>query len=535
MTRAPALWGLTLLLAAVAPAAEPVISLITVHPSNIFDPSIKAESSWPYRATNSLHVVTRESFIRRELLFREGDPCDPEVMAESERKLRVTGLMNPVAITSTPLPDGTCAVEVRTRDSWTTKPGINIASYGGEITYRIDLEESNFLGRGTNLLLSYEQEVDTRRFLVDYQDPQFLGRSWDAATGVWDTDEGNGYILRLRQPFDAFTVPVAFEGLIRKDETGDYLYWEGERAYRYVSEHHVWRFSYGEKAWERGDRLLRLTGGYTWDDQRFEDGETLAPGHPFTPSDALELSVLWARAEFLRVRYLKTRGVTGWTSDEDILLGPRLWAEAGWSSEMLGGEQAGLFTLFYQDGVAAGPWLWQRRAGGTLLQTEDGWRNNVFYFDSNLFLRTSECSNLVLATSLDGYGAPDLRGVVYLGAEEGVRGYGYRVEAGSRRFRATLQEKVMLFDNVLSLGNLGIAFFYDGGMVWGWGAPSGDARWLQSVGVGLRFENLRSKVARVARLDIGYAYSGQDRGWQITLATGDWFVFNPYGHFTAGY
>ena len=535
MTRATAFWGLAFLLAHSLAAAEPVIGRITVNPSNIFDPAIRAESSWPYRATNALHIVTRESFIRRELLFREGDPCDPEIMAESERKLRATGLMNPVSITSTPLPDGTCAVEVSTRDSWTTKPGIDIASYGGQTTYSFDLEESNFLGRGTNLLLSYEQEVDTNRFLVDYQDPQFLGRPWDAEAGVWDTDEGNGFILRLRQPFDAFTVPFAFEGLLRKDESGEYLYWGGKRAYKYVSEHHLWRFSYGEKAWERDDRLLRVSGGYTWDEQRFQDGETLSPGHPFTPCDEFELSTLWARAEFLRVRYLKTKGVMGWTSDEDILLGPRLWAEAGWSSPLLGGESAALFSLFYQDGIASGPWLWLRRAGGTLMRTEDGWRNNLFYLDSNLFLRTSEYSNLVLAASLDGYGAPDLRGVVYLGAEEGLRGYGYRNESGSRRFRATLQEMVMLFDNVLSLGNLGFAAFYDGGMAWGWGVPFGEARWLQSVGVGLRFENLRSKVARVARLDIGYAYSGPDRGWQVTLATGDWFVFNPFGHFTVGY
>lgn len=535
MTRAAALGGLAFLLAAALQADGPVIARITITRSNIFDPSVKAESSWPYRLTNSLHIVTREAFIRRELLFREGDPCDPKVLAESERKLRATGVMNPVSITSTPLPDGTCAVEVFTRDVWTTKPGIDFSFYGGNTSYSIDLQEGNFLGRGTDLLLSFEEDVDTRRYLLNYQDQQFLGRSWDAEAGIWDTDDGTGFILRLRQPFDAFTVPAAFDGMVRTDKMGEYLYWGGQKAFHFVNDHQVHRFSYGEKIWERGDRLWRLTGGFTREKDRTVEVETLIEGHPFASAAPLELSVLWARAEFLRVRYLKTTGIQGWTSDEDILLGPRFQAETGWSLPLLDGDAAWLFSCMYQDGVVSGPWLWQRRGGGRLLRHDDRWRSNEFFLDSNVFLRTSDRSNLVLAASLDGYGAPDLRGVLTLGAEDGLRGYGYRVESGSRRLRVTVQEKVMLFENVLSLGNLGVAAFYDGGMVWGWGVPFRSAPWRQDVGVGLRFENLRSKVARVARLDIGYAISGSDRGWEITLATGDWFIFSPYGHFTVGY
>jgi hypothetical protein len=535
MRRAAAFAGVLLLAAAAIAAGEPVIVRITVHRSNIFDPAVAAESSWPYRATNALHIVTQEAFIRRELLFREGDPCDPAVLQESERKLRATGLMNPVSVTTTLLPGGGCAVDVYTRDSWTTKPGIDLARYGGETTYSIALEESNFLGWGTELLLSYDKEVDDRRFRVDYRDPQFLGRSWDAWAAVWDTDEGNGFSLRWSQPFDAFTVPVAWEALVRRDETAETLYWGGDRVYRTVGDHRYWRAWYGERAWERDDGLLRLSAGFTREELRYEAGETLEPGHPFADSPPLELSTLWTRVEFLRVRYLKTKGVVGWTSDEDIFLGPRLRVETGWSLPLLEGDEAWSFAFLYQDGAARGPWLWQRRAGGSLLRTGDGWRNNSFYLDSNLFLRTSGRSDLTLAASLDGYGAPDLRGVVYLGAEEGQRGFGYRIDTGSRRLRVTLQEKVMLFENVLALGNLGLAAFYDGAMAWGWGRRFGEAPWLHCAGVGLRFENLRSKVARVARLDIGYAFSNEEQGWQVTLATGDWFVFNPYGHFTVGY
>src|SRR2546422_5107591 len=44
--------------------------------------------SLPYIWANRLHFETREYVIRRELLFEEGDPANPDVLYESERNLR---------------------------------------------------------------------------------------------------------------------------------------------------------------------------------------------------------------------------------------------------------------------------------------------------------------------------------------------------------------------------------------------------------------------------------------------------------------
>ena len=102
---------------------------------------------------------------------------------------------------------------------------------------------------------------------------------------------------------------------------------------------------------------------------------------------------------------------------------------------------------------------------------------------------------------------------------------GYEISSGSRRWRATFQEKTLLWENVLAVANVGVAAFYDAGQVWGWGRSFKDSPVYQDVGVGFRFENLRSKIARVARVDLGYAFLAGHRGWQITVATGDWFNF----------
>lgn len=70
-----------------------------------------------------------------------------------------------------------------------------------------------------------------------------------------------------------------------------------------------------------------------------------------------------------------------------------------------------------------------------------------------------------------------------------------------------------------------MAVFYDAGQAWGWGRAFSDAPVYQDVGVGLRLENLRSKLARVARIDFAYAFHTDHRGWQVSVTTGDWFNF----------
>lgn len=502
-----------------------VISEIVLHRQNIFDPSIPKESAWPYRATNALHFVTKESAIRRELLFKEGDPCDPEVLQESERRLRVTGLMNPVAITSTLKPDGTCRVDVATRDTWTTKPGMTFSTYGGKSKYSVELEESNFLGYGKNLLASYIKEVDRRKYLLDYRDPQFFHRTWDFHAGAWDTDEGEGWLLSLDQPFDAFTVREAYGAGMKRDRLREYAYWDGKKAFSYATNLEDLHVEYGRKVWEQGDRLLRLRAGYHRQARDFGEYETLVPGHPFGPARDYTLSLVTLWAEHLRVRYLKTRGIVGFTSDEDILLGPDIAVGLGFSARAWGGAPAFQATLGYQDAVRKPGLLWQRRVRLTLQHIDSEWRNNAWSLASNVFYTTSDRSNATLAFAFSGYHHPDVEGILYLGGEEGLRGYGYQFAAGSRLWQATLQERVLLWENVLAIANVGVAFFYDAGQVWGWGGSFSDASVYQDIGVGVRFENLHSKLARVARIDLGYAFHSDHRGWQVSVTTGDWFNF----------
>ena len=122
-------------------AAPPLVQAIVIERADIFDD--QELTKWYARVANGLHIMTRESVIRREILFRAGEPYDSALVAETERNLRGLGLFRRVTIDSIRSDSG-LIVRVRARDSWTTQADVSISSGGGEVAYRVNLTEKNF-------------------------------------------------------------------------------------------------------------------------------------------------------------------------------------------------------------------------------------------------------------------------------------------------------------------------------------------------------------------------------------------------------
>ena len=59
----------------VVPADQPLINRIVVRTHNIFD-STETDGNFAFRLANAIHITTRSSVVRHELLFREGEPFD---------------------------------------------------------------------------------------------------------------------------------------------------------------------------------------------------------------------------------------------------------------------------------------------------------------------------------------------------------------------------------------------------------------------------------------------------------------------------
>ena len=81
-----------------------VITDIEVIRGSVFDPDSTdiGAVAWVYRLMDVVHIRTQESFIRREVLFEEGDCYDAFLAQESERLLESYGFLTEARVTSKP-------------------------------------------------------------------------------------------------------------------------------------------------------------------------------------------------------------------------------------------------------------------------------------------------------------------------------------------------------------------------------------------------------------------------------------------------
>src|SRR5512134_1715046 len=131
-----------------------VIGEIVIRNENIFDVADPRENNWLFRLANKLHVKTRPWLIRKQLLFRTGDPYDRRVLDESERILRSNRYFYDARIRPVAFHRGRVDVEVLTRDVWTLNPGVSFKRQGGANTTSINFSEYNLFGTGVGINLS---------------------------------------------------------------------------------------------------------------------------------------------------------------------------------------------------------------------------------------------------------------------------------------------------------------------------------------------------------------------------------------------
>ena len=142
-------------------------------------PRSRRPRKWFYRAANSLHIISKESFVRSRLLLKEGDPYSEALAEESARVLRELGFINPVLITARRV-DGGVEVTVETHDQWTLELGGSAGLVGNRADWGIEFQEKNFLGRGKKFDLEYSSDVERSETVIGYFDPNILGSWWRA-------------------------------------------------------------------------------------------------------------------------------------------------------------------------------------------------------------------------------------------------------------------------------------------------------------------------------------------------------------------
>ena len=123
----------------------------------------------------SLHPVSQNGVIRRQLLFAAGDTVDTLLVGETMRRLRAQRLFaDAVIIARRCDPSGDVGLLVHTRDTWTLRPTARLRSSN---QLAIGIEERNFLGSGRTVSLTREMSLRGNGAAVSLGDPFLLGSS----------------------------------------------------------------------------------------------------------------------------------------------------------------------------------------------------------------------------------------------------------------------------------------------------------------------------------------------------------------------
>lgn len=179
-----------------------IITAIDVESRSVYDPESTriGPLAWTYRFLNLLHVNTNQSFIRRELLFKEGDCFDPFLLQESFRLIDSYGFMMVEDISEFDDGQGGHRVTVITRDEWSTKVDIGPAYDDNLYIERAQVTEENFLGNGIFAEFTHYARRETKTQSFGLRTPRFFGRS-DAGIAAGRTRSGKFIDQYWRYPF----------------------------------------------------------------------------------------------------------------------------------------------------------------------------------------------------------------------------------------------------------------------------------------------------------------------------------------------
>ena len=495
------------------------IGSIDIRTVDIFS-SEEAANGWLYRAANWLHVTTRESLVRRLLLFDEGDRFDPDRLAETERNLRASGFFQRASVIASEPHDGVVDVRVETQDAWTLLVGIAVGRDGGEMHQGFTLGEKNLLGTGRRLSVSYGDDIHRSYRVVEFSDPQFLLPYGRAHVVYASNSDGEERLLELERPFYSIRAPWTAAARFDDGRRQESLYRGGEEVSRYERSFRRITGRWGFAARASPDRALRFGIGLDWQDDRFSE----APGWKGTERPAPRTyRDVFLEAQFVRHDYLTWNYVDEDIRYQDFNVGRSITLDVGASPAAFGAPVNSILArLDWQEGFRLGGNSFVlARLAGSARRENDAWRNTIVSGELRFvrrFVGARPQTLLARVAAARGWNL-DADRLFYADGATGLRAYPLYAFEGDRRVLANLEHRIFCGCEIFQLVAPGLAVFVDAGAA----APPGESlnwsRLKADAGVGLRFAIARASA--FLRVDLGYAFQPDPRGrkgWLLSFS-----------------
>jgi Surface antigen variable number repeat len=483
-----------------------VVGQILIDNRNVFS-AAEAENRPVRLLADRIHTRTRESVIRHELLFKEGDRYSHRLLEESARLLRRKPYLFAAAITKVAYHDGRIDLKVTTKDVWTLFPAFNFARSGGSNSSGGGIQDLNVLGSGAAVGLSRTRNVDRSQTQLNLADNNVAGTRVLVNATYSDNTDGSARSFDLERPFYALESRWA-AGTTASDSTRtDSLYDRGAIIDQF-REHDQYFQIYG--GWSPGLRngwVERFSIGATSDDTRF--GTVSGAIGPSLLPPERKLVYPWLQFDLLQDNYMTLQNHDQIGRTEDVHFGTRLSAQIGVAEPAFGSDRhAVILTSSASYGAQPIPTetvllsasFSGRLEGGTL-------RNGIFDVQVRSYLEESQhWLSYATADGTAGHNL-DLDNQILLGGDSGLRGYPLRYQDGTARLLITVEQRYFSNLRLFRTLRLGGAVFADSGRVWG--APplaAPNLGLLSDVGIGLRIGN--SAFGNVTHVDLAFPLNG---------------------------
>ncbi len=509
-------------------ASGATIGQIYIKVVDVFDPDNPKESGALYRAADFLHINTREQTVRPQLLFKPGDVYTPHVLEETARNLRARRYLEDASVVPVKYHPDTNTVDllVRVQDVWTLNPGASYGRSGGENRSGVQIDESNLLGWGKDISVEKNQEVDRSAWRVAYVDPNLFSSRWQLQAGYSNASDGGTHSLFVERPF--YSLDTRWSAMIdgTSDNRVDRRYQQAIAVDQYVVQS---RSAGIQGGWSTG--LIQRDGKVPWI-QRWSvgyrnDQNTYLPdpvlGTLQLPASSL-LRYPYIGLSWFQDQYEVTRNRDQIARTEDLYIGRALTLRVGYASKSMGSDRnAMLLDLTLQDTVRLSErqyFYWNLAINGR--RQSNQWQGTLFSGGARYDLRETSKSLLVVSLKHASTEHPDDSQQLFLGSDEGLRGYPLRYRAATQRSVLVIEQRFYTDKQILRLLTVGGAAFTDIGRIRGEVNPiPGSKRTFTDVGMGLRFGNIRSSRGDMFHFDVAYPLdaTGVDRKLQFSITT----------------
>ena len=485
-------------------AAHAVIGKIDIDPRNIFEESDPRENKGLYRLADRLHVRTKPSTIRAQLLFRSGDRYSAQRLAETERNLRKLVFIYDAKVFPVRYADGKVDVMVITRDVWTLSPSISFGRSGGTNSTSYSLQEENLLGWGKDLEIGRQSNVDRTSNIAEYSDPSVLGSRWTGALAYVDSSDGNQRIAQLSRPFYALDTQWSATLSGQTYDRTVSRYFLGNIVDQFNNDEKTYLIEGGVSTGLIDGWSRRLKFGMYYDRNDFlPTPATTLPAKPLPPDRTL--SYPFVGFDIIQDQYGKAGDENQIGKTEDLYYGTEVTGEFGYSDAAFGANHDALMVKSAVVHGLEGPHEQQLFLNWDLSSRLESDHARNLISDAAVRYYWRWRPDWLLYGSLSGTVThlldPDVQ--LLLGGDNGLRGYPLRYEAGTSRGLLTVEQRVFTDWYPFRLIRVGAAAFADAGRTWGTGVVgNSDLGLLSDVGLGLRLGNARSGLGNVLHLDI---------------------------------